>query len=114
MKSILKRIYKKWLYFKSVTFPEFFTSSRFLSSLYYLLFYPNFSREHQAVLTGKVNHLKELNINKANIFTLIRNTHRIEKGLLMRPRRDVFALNFIAETIEVFEKVWTKGKNENK
>jgi len=110
MKEILKHIYKKGLYINSVIFPRFFTSTGFLSSLYYLLFSTNFRREHQAVLIGKVNHLKELNVNKASTFTLIRNTHRIEKGLLMRPRRDIFALNFIAETIDVFEKVWVKDK----
>jgi nitroreductase len=35
---------------------------------------------------------------------LRRNTHRLEKGLLMRPRRDVFALRYIEETVEAFAK----------
>ncbi|WP_405294433.1 nitroreductase family protein [Algibacter sp. Ld11] len=100
----------KLKFIKNVVFPSLFTSTGFLSSLYYLLFSSTFRREHQAVLVGKVNHLKELNKNKASIFTLIRNTHRIEKGLLMRPRREIFALNFISETIDVFEKVWEKDK----
>lgn len=34
---------------------------------------------------------------------LIRNTHRLEKGLIMRPRRDVFALDYIDETLKAYE-----------
>lgn len=38
-------------------------------------------------------------------FLLRRNTHRLEKGLLMRPRRTVFAVDYIAETVRAFEVV---------
>ena len=34
---------------------------------------------------------------------LRRNIHRIEKGLIMRPRRAVFALRYIGDTIDAFE-----------
>jgi len=34
---------------------------------------------------------------------LRRNTHRLEKGLIMRPRRDVFALEYIEETVRAYE-----------
>ncbi len=37
---------------------------------------------------------------------LVRNTHRIEKGLLMRPKKDVFAKDYIEETIDCFQGVW--------
>lgn len=37
---------------------------------------------------------------------LVRNTHRIEKGLLMRPGKDVFAKNYIEETVNSFKGVW--------
>jgi nitroreductase len=35
---------------------------------------------------------------------LRRNTHRLEKGLIMRPRREIFALDYIEETVEAYEK----------
>jgi nitroreductase len=109
MKSILK-LYMYLLSFKNKILPRYFVAHPFLSSLYYVVFSSDFRREQHAVLTGKVKHLKELKQDKANIYTLVRNVHRIEKGLLMRPRRDVFALDFIGETIDAFENVWTKEK----
>ncbi|UZD23032.1 nitroreductase family protein [Algoriphagus halophytocola] len=33
---------------------------------------------------------------------LVRNTHRLEKGLLMQPRRDVFAAEYIRETVDCY------------
>src|SRR5690606_21336945 len=85
--------------------PLFFVRTPFLSSVYYLFFSKKFRREHYAVLSGKVTHLKGNYSGNANLYTLIRNTHRIEKGLLMKPRRDVFASDFITETVTCYEKV---------
>lgn len=84
--------------------PLFFVRTPFLSSLYYFVFSSKFRREHYAVLSGKVKHLNGNYSDKANIYTLIRNIHRIEKGLLMKPRRDVFATDFITETVSCYEK----------
>lgn len=86
--------------------PEVVYKSRFLSNLYYLLFNNAFAREHQATLAGRVKHIRETEKIKANYFLLVRNTHRIEKGLLMRPRKDVFGKNYIGETVDSFEGVW--------
>jgi nitroreductase len=101
VQKVQKRIVKN-------TLPKYFHKSGFLSSLYYLLFDKSFTREHKAVLTGKVKHLEEAQKEKANYFLLVRNTHRIEKGLLMKPRRAVFGKNYIGETIDSFEGVWKK------
>lgn len=79
-----------------------------LSSIYYGCFNPSFRREHQSVLAGKVKYLNEGRLDKSNYFLLTRNTHRIEKGLLMRPKRPVFAKDYIGETIDSFEKLWSK------
>ena len=72
------------------------------STWYYAVFNRQFDREHQAVLAGRrefdssqVNELKTTSI-------LRRNTHRLEKGLIMRPRREVFALDYIIETVTAF------------
>ncbi|AHM58426.1 nitroreductase [Flammeovirgaceae bacterium 311] len=82
--------------------PHYFVSHPSLSSFYYFLFSGKFEREQHAVLQGKVKHLKEQKSKKSNYYTLVRNIHRIEKGLLMRPRRPVFALDYIEETTNAF------------
>lgn len=74
----------------------------FTSDLYYAFFSKEFRREHQSVLQGKYKHLIEVRGNKGNIYQLVRNIHRIEKGLLMVPRRPVFAIGYIEETIDLF------------
>ncbi|OKY24648.1 nitroreductase family protein [Thalassotalea sp. PP2-459] len=80
----------------------FFASHRILSSIYYLLFSRQFSREQQAVLKGRVAYGKSLyKIGKSSVL-LRRNTHRLEKGLIMKPRREVFALAYIDETVDCY------------
>jgi len=103
MKNLLRKIYNKWKFFKANIFPSYFISSPFWSSIYYLFFSSEFRRETHAVLSGRVKHLKDAKKAKSSFYTLIRNIHRIEKGLLMRPRREVFATEFIKETVDNFE-----------
>lgn len=86
--------------------PGIFCRSDLLANLYYCLFSSAFSREHRAVLAGKSSYLEKTKKQKANYFMLVRNTHRIEKGLLMQPRRPRFATGYLAETISSFENIW--------
>lgn len=86
--------------------PRLFYKSKILSSFYYALMSRSFDWEHQAVLNGKIEHLKDIYKNKLNYYLLIRNIHRIEKGLLMRPRKELFAKDYITETIDSFEPVF--------
>jgi len=92
--------------------PLIFYKTKFLASLYYFLFSPAFRREQKAVLTGKAKYFGELKINKSNYFLLVRNIHRIEKGLLMKPRRSKFAKDYISETIDSYIGVFSNGRNE--
>lgn len=72
-------------------------------SLYYFLCDRSFDREHRAALLGKLRH--HTNAPAKTLpqhYTLRRNVHRIEKGLLMRPRRPVFAETYIKETVTLF------------
>ena len=78
-----------------------FSSTRLFSSLYYL-FSSEFRRENLAVLRGRKIHLEDIIKKRNNFYSLRRNVHRIEKGLLMRPRRNVFATRFIEETLNSF------------
>ncbi|AEL26815.1 nitroreductase family protein [Cyclobacterium marinum] len=95
------------------TLPKICYKSSILSSLYYVLFSSSFSRENQAVLAGKAKHIRETVKIKSNYFLLVRNTHRLEKGLLMRPRREVFATGFIKETVDSYIGIFEKQKEGN-
>lgn len=82
-----------------------FAKSRLLSVLYYVFLSKSFGREQQAVLYGRLKYLKELRVAHGNRYLLRRNIHRLEKGLLMRPRSEVFALDYIRETVDCYEHV---------
>lgn len=79
-------------------------SSRWTSQLYYAFFSRAFAREQQAVLYGRMRYNENLEYQDTadELSLLRRNTHRLEKGLLMRPRRDVFALSYIEETVHAY------------
>ncbi len=77
--------------------------SSFLSAFYYWIFNDSFYRETKAVLTGRISYLENIKNGNGNRYLLTRNIHRIEKGLLMKPRKDLFALDYIEETIKAYE-----------
>ncbi|MGE6754764.1 nitroreductase family protein [Rossellomorea sp. NPDC071047] len=70
-----------------------------LCSFYYVV-NSSFRREHHSVINGKYRYHSN---QEGAVYKLRRNIHRIEKGLIMIPRRDNFATSYIEETIEAFE-----------
>lgn len=75
------------------------------SSLYYL-FNSSFRREHQGVLQGKLRYKEEMVDHPSSSSSLLRrNIHRLEKGLIMRPRRPVFGLAYIEEAVNCYARV---------
>ena len=106
MIKFLKNIKRRLNHFIHNILPKYFVVSPFFSSLYYLLFSSKFRREQHATLKGRLKYMGEVKADNSNRFTLVRNTHRIEKGLLMRPRKPIFALDYIEETMVAFEKIW--------
>ncbi|MGM0906952.1 MAG: nitroreductase family protein [Pseudomonadota bacterium] len=94
LKRLLERTDKRLLWL--------FSRSGFLSSLYYLLFSRQFDREHKAVLQGRLRYWQSLKQMGKSSALLRRNTHRLEKGLIMQPRRPVFAEGYIMETVKCF------------
>ncbi|HQH26954.1 MAG TPA: nitroreductase family protein [Oligoflexia bacterium] len=74
-----------------------------LCSIYYAFFSRAFRREQRAVISGILEQSAR-SAEGFSFFRLRRNIHRIEKGLVMKPRRDVFALEYIGETVDFFEK----------
>jgi nitroreductase len=75
---------------------------RWASRLYYALFSGAFAREQQGVLYGRLRFLESGQGPDHNESLLRRNVHRLEKGLIMRPRRPVFATDYIEDTVEAF------------
>lgn len=72
------------------------------AALYYLLFSRAFQREQQATLAGRVAYRRHRGRLGPSSTLLRRNIHRLEKGLVMRPRRTPFALDYLGETVEHF------------
>jgi len=100
----LKKLILQVIVLPGLVLSPLFKSSRVLASLWYFLFSRQFDREHQAVLAGKVAYQKGLTKIGLSSVLLRRNIHRLEKGLIMKPRRDVFAENFIHETVNMYER----------
>jgi nitroreductase len=73
--------------------------SPFLATLYYAVSSSAFRREQRAVLHGRLRH-EEDNLSEAQSrYRLRRNVHRLEKGLIMQPRRATFATKYIEDTV---------------
>jgi len=87
-----------------LTAVRIFSSNGFLASLYYWLFSQQFYNEHRAVLKGRLKYQEDLLGGGTSSPLLRRNTHRLEKGLIMKPRRPVFAEGFILETVQAFNR----------
>lgn len=77
-------------------------SGSLFATIYYLFFNESFRREQAAVFAGKVAHLKGGDRIDPERFTLRRNIHRLEKALIMRPRRSLFATDYIGQTISAY------------
>lgn len=110
MKKIVKKIIPTTMLFKIKQFIQsldkklivLFAKTKLTSSLYYTFLNPNFMREHQSVLKGRIKYYKSLEKIEDSSVLLRRNIHRLEKGLIMQPRRDIFGKAFIGETVDAF------------
>ncbi|WP_434120938.1 nitroreductase family protein [Salinicoccus roseus] len=88
------------------------SSVKILSPVYYL-FKPNFWREQWGVISGRAKYYENIQNKKGNEFHLRRNIHRIEKGILMKPRKDVFAESYIMNTVENYLQLKEKNYYES-
>lgn len=85
-----------------LTLVRLFSSNGFLASLYYCVISREFDREHRAVLLGRLQFAERMQGKGENDAFLRRNVHRLEKGLIMRPRRSTFAEDYIGPTVRCF------------
>ncbi|MEN2746465.1 nitroreductase family protein [Sphingomonas sp. T9W2] len=73
-----------------------------IASIYYGFFNHQHMREIKAVAAGQVRYAQDHAGDAPSYYMLRRNIHRLEKGLIMRPRRRVFAADFINDTVGVY------------
>lgn len=78
------------------------TRNRVIATIGFWLSPFGFNRERYAVLTGRAAYRRNQQRTIATSPQLRRNIHRLEKALIMEPRRPVFALDYIEETVEAF------------
>jgi nitroreductase len=74
----------------------------FLAYVYYTFFNRAFFREQKSVLSGRASYWRSHRSLDSNNVILRRNIHRLEKGLIMRPRKTVFAQAYIQETVDLY------------
>lgn len=77
-------------------------STRLGATLYSIPGFATHNREQYAVLSGRRAYYRNLKRQRATHVELRRNVHRLEKGILMQPRREVFARDYIEETVEFY------------
>lgn len=99
-----KRTVRRALDAMAAAIPQIFSANRWLANLYYFLFSRHFDREHLAVLKGRAVYYRSLRSMGDTSPLLRRNVHRLEKGLIMQPRRNVFAEAFILETVRSYNR----------
>lgn len=88
------------------------SQSGVLSSLYYAFFNRSFDREHRAVLAGRLAHDRSQEGAAETSSVLRRGIHRLEKGILSKPRRTVFALSYIRKTVRFYERA-VRARSDN-
>lgn len=86
-----------------------FALNGFLASVYFTFINRSFYREHLSVLRGRLNYSTSLAEIGSSSALLRRNTHRLEKGLIMQPRRKVFAKAYIGETVDCYARCLSSG-----
>lgn len=121
VRALLKRVIpsafmqraRAWRRTVEQTILSIYGRSRLGSLIYYTFFSSAFRREFFAVAYGRFKYEEE-NLTQQNVeYKLRRNVHRLEKGLIMRPRRPVFAIDFIEETIDAYTRRLADQQLEN-
>lgn len=81
---------------------DWLAASGVRSGIYYALASRTFDREHTATLAARAKYLRDVFTRDGSVYVLRRNVHKLEKGLVMKPRRPVFGLGFLHETVVSF------------
>lgn len=111
-RGIARRVRNRTLDARDAIFLPIAGVSGRLASLFYATVSAAFGREHRAVVHG-IRRYKELTRTASQTnYQLRRNVHRLEKGLIMRPRRPVFAADYIGQTVTAYRRVAVAGASD--
>ena len=94
---------KKIREYLSILILKCFGFSTRASSFYYSFISRSFWREHYGVIYGKLKYYHNLKAAQESNYLIRRNIHRLEKGLIMRPRRNIFAVDYIQDTVNSYK-----------
>lgn len=100
---MIKKILSRSLNLLDLLFVKAANCSRVFFYIY-TIFRKKFTRERFVVQSGRINFYGKSIDHQANSAALRRSIHRLEKGLLMRPRQAIFAMDYIEQTIEYYER----------
>ncbi|MFW5846821.1 MAG: nitroreductase family protein [Nanoarchaeota archaeon] len=99
--SFIRNILNKTMESKKQIMQGIFSKGSFLPNLYYFV-NNSFSLEHQKILKGKAKYYNSSGEGGGSNYLLRRNIHRIEKGLSMKERKSLFAVDYILETVKAY------------
>lgn len=110
VKHILKKLLPRYLIDRLQVFREHIdiriaswaSRSQWLSVLYYSIYSAEFRREMHTVLLARRRYYGARRGENPSSYLLRRNIHRLEKGLIMQPRRALFGEGYIVETLDYF------------
>jgi nitroreductase len=89
--------------------------TQWLPAAYFSMIDRVLSREAHAMAAGQVRYAADQAGEQLSYYLLRRNVHRLEKALIMRPRRPSFAADYILETVECYSRAifaWNQRGNE--
>src|SRR5690606_18787166 len=104
------KVFKRIIKLLRINILKIVSVSSFTSSFYYFIMSNSFRREHLAIVKGRLKYYRQNEIEKEAFYLLRRNVHRLEKGLIIKNRRSVFALDYIENTINAYIKIVTGHK----
>lgn len=102
MKTTVIKLLKKVIEQLQAALLPLCSKSAILSGLYFTFFSRDFFYEHQAILKARLVYKRQQGMHGKSSALLRRNIHRLEKGLIMQPRRSIYALDYISETIAAY------------
>ncbi|WP_254272339.1 nitroreductase family protein [Haloarcula marina] len=88
---------------------RFISRSALISNLYFH-FKKTFKFEQKSILHGQALYQELEDSGSKPQHRVIRQIHRIEKGISMKDRRDVFAEGYIQQTVNDVSKLWKQSK----
>lgn len=102
----LLKLYFRWSLFlrrleTRVLIPAL-SSSAISRKIYFSFFSDVFSSEMKLYILGRQYYLERSLFEKSNPSHLRRNIHRLEKGLMAENRRELFAADYLLETVHQF------------